>query len=174
MINYLKFVVIFGVTFGVFMGLMGAFGNHNDALYVGAIQGLFFGAFMAAWMVWWTRRSRLRLAAKGIAVASMHPRQERQLQMSVPPTAALEVCIRALNQVPKARIVATNSVAGTVMARIGMTWRSFGERVTITVSPDSAGSRITIASTPLLPTTMVDGGKGVENVETVLKELSTA
>ncbi len=60
------------------------------------------------------------------------------------------------------------------MARIGMTWKSFGERVTVRVSPDGAGSKINIASVPLLPTTMVDGGKGVENVETVLKELSAA
>jgi hypothetical protein len=174
MINFLKFFAIFGVPFGLITGVMRAFSGRDDVLYYGVFQALFFGTFMAAWAVWWIRRNRRRLEAKGFAVGNMGPRQERQLHMASPPDTALQSCLRALKEIPKARSVIADSVTGTATARTAMTWRSFGERLTVKVNADGRGSSITISSEPLVPTTLIDGGKGVENVETFLRGLSAA
>lgn len=45
---------------------------------------------------------------------------------------------------------------------VDSTWRSSGERTTVTTRPEGTGSRVTISSAPLLSTTYVDGGKGAE------------
>jgi hypothetical protein len=173
MINFLKFFAIFGVPFGAMMAVWRSF-THDDTLAYGVFQGVFFGVVMATWAVWWTRRNRRRLEAKGFSAGNMQPRQERQLLMSAPVDVALDACVRVLKAVPKARAVTTDMASGTAVARIGMTWRSFGERMTVTVRPEGAGSRVTISSVPLVPTTYLDGGKGSENVETVLRGLSVA
>lgn len=168
--SYLKSVVIFGVPFGVMAWLMGSLGERANTLHYMA-QGLLFGAGMGAWALWWTRRNRRRLEEKGIQAEDMAPRQEREIQVSLPPEVALDACVRVLKQISKAKVLATDASTGICTAQTGVTWRSFGERITTKVYAEGPGSRIRISSVPRMPTAMLDGGRGLENVETVRKSL---
>jgi hypothetical protein len=61
MIQFLKFAAISGVPFGVVMAAWRSFSGSEHALRSGVLGAIFFGAFMATWMVWRIRRSRLEV-----------------------------------------------------------------------------------------------------------------
>jgi hypothetical protein len=65
MIQFLKFAAIFGVPFGVVTAVWRSFSGSDDALRSGVLGAIIFGAFMATWTVWRTRRSRNGIEAKG-------------------------------------------------------------------------------------------------------------
>jgi hypothetical protein len=174
MTRYLRFFAFFGVPFSLLLGL-----NHSPFFHVGkfldgVLEGLLFAAFVAVVDAWMTRATRRRLNAKGIAFTNMNPRQERHLQLSTSPSIALQACVRVVKDMPKMKIVAIDSATGSVTADTVMSWRSVGERIIVEVRPDGGGSRIRITSAPFLPIAFLDGGKGAENVGTLLRELTAA
>jgi hypothetical protein len=166
MIRFLKYAIGFGAPFALFTGIFGAYAGDR-ALRAAVVSGVLFGTLMAAWLMWYLRRHRLRLEARGIEASNMRPRQSREIELSLPPQQALKRCADAIRALPRSRAVVVDAQAGTIAARMAMTFRSFGERLVVTVLPAGGGSLVRIESAPVIPTTVFDYGKGLENVETV-------
>ncbi|AKU18438.1 hypothetical protein [Luteipulveratus mongoliensis] len=59
----------------------------------------------------------------------------------------------------------------TITAHSKVSWRSWGEVVTVTIRPDHSGSRLVITSTSVLPTQVVDMGKHNKNLDSLLTVL---
>jgi hypothetical protein len=53
---------------------------------------------------------------------------------------------------------------------IGLSWKSWGERVTVQLKATNTGTSMRVTSTPRVPTTLVDYGKGRSNVHALLRE----
>ena len=51
----------------------------------------------------------------------------------------------------------------------GMSMRSYGEKITVTLTPDAAGTQVDILSECGLPTQLVDYGKNAENVRIIFQ-----
>ena len=170
MIRFLKYTIGFGAPFGLFTGIFGAYSGAN-ALRGAVVSGILFGALMAAWLMWYLRRHRLRIESRGIAASDMRPRQSREIEVPLPTQQALDRCADAIRALPRARAVVVDAQAGTIAARMAMTFRSFGERLWVKVVPAGGGSLVRIESTPIIPTTVFDYGKGLENVESVRSAL---
>ncbi len=64
-----------------------------------------------------------------------------------------------------------DDVAGRYTVRTRMTWRSFGERVTVQLTGDPAAPVAEVSSQPVVPTTLIDYGKGRRNVHRVVAAL---
>lgn len=63
-------------------------------------------------------------------------------------------------------------VSGTELAvNVAATFRSWGERMSCTVEPTQAGSRIVVRSRSRVSTTLFDWGKNGDNVEQVIGAL---
>ena len=63
---------------------------------------------------------------------------------------------------------AVHDGAYMILMSCGVSGRSFGEDITIRVFADPrGGSVLTIVSKPIIPTTLVDWGKGKKNVATL-------
>jgi len=130
------------------------------------------GALIAgAALTWMSRRGAVRLAREGFSVTNMDPIQERLVDVALDAAAAFEASLAALQVIPKFRIVREDGDAGEIDGRTGMSWRSFGELVTVRVARvDKVHARITIRSEPATRQ-KVDYGKSVESVELFLRQI---
>ena len=140
----------------------------------GAISGIVGGLIAGGALTWVNVLGERKLNRQGISASTMHPVQERQLEVEVTPDIAFAASKSAILAVPKARIVGENSSAGQLDASVGISWRSFGEILSVKITKlGETNTRISVRSKPRIWTTVVDYGKGVENVEIVLRQLQS-
>jgi hypothetical protein len=126
---------------------------------------------VAGALTWISRRGAGRLAREGFSVTNTDPIQERLVDVELNAAAAFAASLAALRVIPKIRIVREDRDAGAIDARTRMTWRSFGELVTVRVTRIGDDyARIGIRSEPT-GRQQVDYGKSVENVELFLKQI---
>jgi hypothetical protein len=157
-----------GVSFGLAMGLLAIFrtGRLAPAL-INAASGIFFGATMA----WFSSRGERRLKAKGIDAADLSPVQSRTVSYPGHLQEAIDATRQALQLVRKIKVVKATSNPPSLDAKTGFTFDSFGENIVAEFSPSPTGTEVRVSSKPRISTTEMDMGKGVENVETIVRFL---
>ncbi|OAA23230.1 hypothetical protein UG55_103918 [Frankia sp. EI5c] len=160
---YLRLMVGLGTPFGVLVGLY----TWNAA--AGLIMGLSFGALMAATVGTLTLRGHRGLGG------ALSPRVCEVLQV---PAESVVIRRRALDALRalQAEIVAVDvsdsvDVPDSVVGRTRVSWRSWGERITVELRPVESITRVTIRSRPRVRTTLVDYGRGRRNVEYLVRTL---
>jgi hypothetical protein len=137
------------------------------AIIIGFGGGLLVGGILYLF----TRLGNRRLARQGFGAANTDVIQERSVEISLPAAAAFDACLTALKVFPRIRILKENRIGGKIDARTRMTWRSFGELITVKVSNvGDYRARILIRSEPATRQ-KVDYGKSVENVELFLRQI---
>jgi len=84
---------------------------------------------------------------------------------------AFDRCISVAGRAP-CKLQYHDRGTGIIKARIGLSWRSVGEVVFFrVVDAGESVAKVEVASKPLLPTTMFDGGKNEDNLARILSEL---
>jgi hypothetical protein len=130
------------------------------------------GALLVAGaLTWMSRRGAANLARQGFDVTNKDPIQERTADVALDAAAAFAASLAALQVIPKLRIAKEDRDAGEIDARTRMTWRSFGELVTVRVTKlGDDRARVRIRSEPI-GRQQWDYGKSVENVELFLRQI---
>ena len=72
---------------------------------------------------------------------------------------------------PKVQRISEKPLQIELWGENGMSLRSWGEYIKITITEETIGSRIQAESTPKVVTTLVDYGQNKENLESLLKPL---
>ena len=81
--------------------------------------------------------------------------------------------VEAIRHIPRASLKHANAAAGVIEGRVGFTWRSWGERLTVRVQGNTEDrSEIEVVSEPLLRITIADYGKNQANVNTFLAAMN--
>jgi hypothetical protein len=163
------FLLIFlatGVPFGLIAGLAaGAFLGMEAGLLTAGAAGLFFGGVMAVVLT-----SVDAVSDRAPQSARRGPKQD--VTVPVRPGADLaDRIVGVLRSLP-AEIQDVDVPAGRYRARTRVTWKSFGEVVTVQLTGDPSAPHAVISSRPVVPTTLVDYGKGRSNVATVADALT--
>ncbi len=79
----------------------------------------------------------------------------------------VSLCLASLNLI-KAKIEKGDKHSSSIVATTAITWKSFGEIIQFNIQEiDSKKTQVRISSQPLLPTTFVDHGKNLENIEKI-------
>ncbi len=87
------------------------------------------------------------------------------------PNDTYKALVSALNKDFHFTVKDTNSISRTILVKAGISWKSWGENLFITVSPVTNGiAEISITSTSEYG--WIDWGKNQENINNVLKILS--
>jgi hypothetical protein len=85
-----------------------------------------------------------------------------------------DLCVESLRLIPKCKIEEENRFQGIINAHAGMTWKTWGDRISFRISKiDGSKTEVEVSSRPIVKTTLVDYGKNLENIEritTFLKE----
>ena len=155
-----------GLPVGLAAGLTVALFERSAGagLLVGLVAGICSGAILA--LVVGGVDALTDRAPQG---ARPGPRQD----MTVPVRAGADLADRivsALRSLP-AEIHEADVSAGRYRARTRWSWKSFGEEVSVQLTGDAAAPRAVVSSRPVVPTTVVDYGKGRSNVAAVADAL---
>src|SRR4030042_3387264 len=93
----------------------------------------------------------------------------RNVELRVPYDEAFDLCIESLNVVKRSKIQKENRSQGKIVARTGMTWRTWGDVISFAIrNPGNDGIQIEVSSRPALRWTLIDYGKNLENVELII------
>lgn len=170
--KYIRIFFLSALFFGVWMGIIYSFQSGNS--YTGSIHGLFAGIFFGLFNAGFTYFSDQRLRRKGIDTTNTSPRQSRKISVDGTVSEAIAVSEKAILSLNRSVIKDKNLIAGTIKAKTKITWKSFGE--VIKISTQDLGNNqtlIEIKSSPFIPTAIIDYGKGLENVETIVNYIES-
>lgn len=170
--KYIRIFFLSALFFGVWMGIVYSFQFNN--VYTGSIAGLFagitFGLFNAAFSYFSDRR----LKKKGIDTSNTSPRQTRKISVDCSISEVMPICEKAILSINRAAIKQKDLQNGTLRAKTKISWRTFGEVIKISAkSIGDSETLIEIKSSPFIPTAVIDYGKSLENVETIVSYIKS-
>lgn len=100
--------------------------------------------------------------------------QTRTIDLPLAYDRAFDSCLAAIGIALNGKIRTQDRATGLIEARTGMTWKSFGEDILITLREISENqTQVRVASRPTLLITWVDYGKNAENIERFIIFLSS-
>ena len=127
--KYLKVWLKSGSYFGISMGLFYTFQQNN---YIsGAISGVATGIIFGGAMAGVTYFSDKKMKKRGFENSSTSVNHTLSLEILLPIKSVESVIQEAILSIPKAKIKSTSNKV--FEAKTGMTWKSFGEDILITL-----------------------------------------
>ena len=157
----------FGLLVGLFLALLYglALDDAGAGLRTGLTLGVAFGGVMSAVL-----GTMQLLGTRGTPPEhSLSPRQRREVPVTNGPELADRI-VAALRTLP-AEVTAVDVAAGSFRGRTRWSWKSFGEHVVVQLAGERAAPVAVVSSAPVVPTTLVDHGKGRRNVEQLARAL---
>ena len=89
--------------------------------------------------------------------------------MPLPLSEAYQLCLGASAAIPKSKLKRADEAASKVELRTKISFKSFGEKVALVLSPEHERStKVRISSKAIVPTTLVDYGKNQGNVNRLM------
>ncbi|MGB3761182.1 MAG: hypothetical protein WBA07_33220 [Rivularia sp. (in: cyanobacteria)] len=170
--KYIKIFFITALFFGAWMGIVYSFQFDNVyiALIAASVAGILSGLLMAAF----TYFSDQKLKKKRFDISNTNPRQSRKISVNATVSQAIAISEKAILFLNRSAIKEKDLQNGTLRAKTRMTWKSFGEVIKIsTQSVDNGKTLIEIKNSPFIPTNVIDYGKGLENVETIVNYIKS-
>ena len=81
--------------------------------------------------------------------------------------------MESLSSIRKCKIRNREFSQGKIVAKVGLTWKSWEDVVSVDVSKmDDDRTQVEVSSRPALRTALVDNGKNLENVQKIAKFLN--
>jgi hypothetical protein len=166
---YLKIIFRIGIPFGLMMGILQFFiAGVESGIKSSVSVGLFYGLFITVVLGTLQLLGTKKMGSAG----NMSPTQSTTVELDSNLDLAFDRCVQALNRLG-AKIQSQDKTKFEIKATSRMTWKSWGEELTIRLSDmQNQKVKIEILSSPKLKTTPMDFGKGRENVEKIAKILS--
>jgi hypothetical protein len=145
------------------MGLFYTFQQNN---YIsGAISGVATGIIFGGAMAGVTYFSDKKMNKRGFENSSTSVNHTLSLEILLPIKSVESVIQEAILSIPKAKIKSTSNKV--FEAKTGMTWKSFGEDILITLEEKDSSIIAKINSKSSIKTTILDYGKNLENVQVI-------
>ena len=169
---YRKIFIFATIPFGLCTGIAtGLWAGLETGLIAGVVGGLIYGFFMSlilgAMQQFYTRLLKTDYSENLLGV-----HQVQAVTLDQPFDDAYATCQFTLEELAKCKITQQDKELGIIRAEITATWKSFGENILLTVSPDGTDlSKVTISSKPTVTTTIVDYGKNAENMRAIIELL---
>lgn len=158
----MKTFLFTGLFYGIGMGIYFSFENGFLAGSVaGLLGGVLFGFVMASSLSFfhWLNTKHMK------GVSDTGPRQDSTVVIHKGMDEAFSGCLSALDELG-AKINIKDKKTGTIKATTGISWKSFGEVISIEVTEQKKKqSNVVIRSMPKLKTTIIDYGKAIDNIK---------
>ena len=133
-----------------------------------AIAGFMFGLFLSSLCI-----GTHYLATRNSKYSKLNDNkvhQIRELELPCRYTDSFELCLNSLNLFNNIQILSKKVDSGYIQAKTQAGWKSFGEYIEFNIDKiNESSTKIKIQSKPIVSTTLVDYGKNLENVESLLE-----
>ncbi|RJQ52228.1 MAG: hypothetical protein C4526_08520 [Nitrospiraceae bacterium] len=168
----LKIFLATGVPFGIFASILFSSLYGTDAgLPGGLISGLIFGFLMFIILGFLHSRAVGKIAGEKSG-ESMGTCQVREIQLPLPYDRTFDLCIDSLKLIRRCRVREEDRSQGKIVARSAINWKTWGDTVSFDITGISSGiTAVKVTSRPTSRSTIVDYGKNLENVKTIISFL---
>ena len=162
--HYLKTFLIVAIPFALGMAfLQWTSGNPINVTKL-LLQMIFFGVLMTITLVYLQRTALQKNGIQNITEEHLQVRQQATLHSNLDQTALLQ----KIKSDPVLSKMTINTSGKDIILQSKPSWKSWGEKMTITVQSRGAnGFEYQVTSQPRLWTTLFDYGKNLENVRRV-------
>jgi hypothetical protein len=163
---YLRVFLCTSLPFGLFEGVRAFFAakDPGEIVFHGLFGGVLFGTLMSVALTpLHLYRIPMPHTREALSVV-----QRRILRSPLSFAETFDSCRAAIEGLGRIVLLEADRRAGILRARKRMTWRSWGDRLSILVRSEAAGQAIVeIKSQPRARTTVVDYGSNWKNVEAI-------
>jgi len=169
---YLKSVLAIGVPLTLFMVMLCIYlgASADEIVYFGALAFAIFGGVGLVFsfiQVILTKRMQPENPEDAQKV-----RHVREIELQLPYNDAFNVCCESLASIQCCAITKKDLLQGKIVADAGPSWRSYGEVITFDIEQvDAWRTHVRVLSRPFIPTTLIDWGKNLQNVQKVAQYL---
>lgn len=171
---FLKLFLANGIPFGILMGVargvgfLSPQGDIRSAIIMGLISGIIFGLLMAFALI---GMNKFMMRKRPAGDHGAGPRCSETFAVTAPADAMFDKAVAALKAL-RVRIGRKDKEQGEIIGHTRPSFRSWGERVTVRIAALTGdGATVTVSSAPVLSFTMIDYGKGLENVRNLAARL---
>lgn len=166
-----QFILLcFTVTFGFSLLIQLIVGGEDRGLagllIFSAVSGIGMSLFLVV-----SHMSGIRLRSRKVLSDTFSVRPVAECRIDADCDTVFAQCVEAVASIPGVRSWNADEAQGVITASVGWSWMSWGEAIRVDVQPDAGAVLVRVASKPKLPTTIVDYGRNLRNVETVLRRL---
>jgi hypothetical protein len=160
--RYIKFPLIFILLYGVYFGLFTAKPSLSLMLF-GIIFGAVFGFGFQFYSDYKVRQIKPDADEKDFDVC-----QKQTFVLFYDYDKAFDLCLESMEYVEKAKLKYTDKLTGTIKAKTGISWTSWGNNIDFKILKlTDYTTEIEVLTRPSLKTALIDNGKGVAVIETV-------
>jgi hypothetical protein len=136
------------------------------------ISGLVYGILFTVIFVHLQRRAVKKLEHE-VSEESMKVRHTRELYMRLSYENSYDLLLDSIKSLKNWKIKKEDRSEGIICIKTAINWKTFGEYVTIKIIKlDSVQTKVEISSKPIVPTTLIDLGRNLENVDTICNILN--
>ena len=156
----------FGFLSGIFLSIINA---SLEGFALGLVAGLIWAVLVFVVILPLDVFTKIKCNLKyGFVDFRLH--QQRTIRIAADYITILDTSQKVFQSQKKMYLRKKDAKRGIIDAEVGRSWRSFGERMTVTLNWDQ-GSKVfvTVSSRPKISTTMIDFSKNFENVELIIQ-----
>ncbi len=169
MIRNMKIFLAGGIPFGILIGTLNTYRyGLQPGLISGLIAGLAFGLIMYI-IIGFLHSREVNKIGDGKFRSETGVHHFRSIQFQAPYDQVFDLCVESLRLIKNCKIKEDNRLTGKIIARAGLNWKTWSDTITFLINREHDGcTHIELSSRPTARTTIVDFGKNLENVETII------
>lgn len=145
-------------------------GDAPNAVLKGIIAGLVFGTLLSCLLI-----SLHTSLSRNVVTDSVNHDfgmfQTRRIEIPLAFEDAYSLCLQSLKTIKRCSIQSESPDEGTIKARAGINWKTWGDNVLIELVKGEGSTIVEISSRPSARSTLVDFGKNLDNVERIKRFL---
>ncbi len=167
-----KIFLVNGIPFAIFTGILySILYGFSVGLKSGLAAGMLFGFLM--YFILGFLHSRAVTAVAGKATKeTLETCHERQLRLPLSYDSTFDMCMKSLSAVKGCTAQEKDLPRGIIIAKSSVNWKTWGDTISYNIDRVSDEStEIKVSSWPSSWTTIVDYGKNLENVESIVSFL---
>lgn len=168
----LKIFLAGGIPVGIFAAILFSYLYGIDlGLQGGLVSGLIFGSLMF-FILGFLHSHAVKKIAGDTSKESMSTCQVRNIELPLPYDRTFNLCIKSLNLISRCRVKEEERSQGKIIARSSVNWKTWGDTISFEITGISnENTAVKVSSRPTSRTTIVDFGKNLENVITIVSFL---
>jgi hypothetical protein len=168
----LKIFLATGIPFGIFSAvLFSHLYGFSAGLPAGLLSGLFLGFLMFIILGFLHSRAVEKIGGDR-SEAAVAICQVREIELQLHYDKAFDLCMKSLRLIGRCRIQNEDRYEGKITAKSSINWKTWGDTITFEITGISnEKTALKVSSRPTSRSTLVDYGKNLHNVKTIISFL---
>ena len=171
----IKIFLASGIPFSIFIGILN---SYIYGIPAGVISGLIAGAvfgFLMFFILGFLHGRAVKKIGDGKFGDETGVDHTRSIELNLPYDCVFDLCIRSLGLITNCKVLEEDRANGIIIAKAGINWKTWSDKVSFYINGiGNNRTNVNVSSRPTARTTIVDFGKNLDNVESIVSFINTS